>query len=63
VSFSAGMFFLLFLHSCAGLWAFLFTLYLQKRIGGITGDTIGTTIELSEIITFFFFLTALKYLS
>ena len=32
-----------------------FARFLTKKLGGITGDTIGATIELSEIATFFIF--------
>jgi len=33
---------------------FLFINYVKKRIGGVTGDTIGATCELAEIIILFF---------
>ncbi len=37
------------LHGFAIPPAILFTLYLKKRLGGITGDTLGATIELTEL--------------
>lgn len=38
------------------LFAVLFTRYIEKKIGGITGDTIGAVIELSEIVFLFILL-------
>ena len=38
------------------LLALLFAAYLKTRLGGITGDTIGATIELVEIAALFVFL-------
>jgi adenosylcobinamide-GDP ribazoletransferase len=35
------------------LFVFLFTRYIEKKISGITGDTIGAVIELSEIVFLF----------
>ncbi|PIE59938.1 MAG: adenosylcobinamide-GDP ribazoletransferase [Desulfobulbus propionicus] len=55
--------FLLLLHGIACITALLFARYLKIRIGGITGDTIGATIELVEIITLFLFYISWKYLS
>jgi adenosylcobinamide-GDP ribazoletransferase len=40
----------------------LFAVYLKKRLGGITGDTIGASIEISEILSFFVILIVWKYL-
>ncbi|MGD9947049.1 MAG: adenosylcobinamide-GDP ribazoletransferase [Desulfobulbus sp.] len=39
-----------------------FAVYLKKRLGGITGDTIGASIELSEMLSFFVILLVWKYL-
>lgn len=47
--------FVLILHGTAIAVAILFACYLKGVIGGITGDTIGATIELSEIASFFLF--------
>jgi adenosylcobinamide-GDP ribazoletransferase len=41
--------------------ATLFAVYLKKRLGGITGDTIGASIELSEILSFFVILLVWKF--
>ena len=38
------------------LLALLFAAYLKTRLGGITGDTIGATIELVEIAALLVFL-------
>jgi len=38
-----------------------FAAYLKWRLGGITGDTIGASIELSEILSFFVFLLVWKF--
>ncbi len=62
VSFVAGAVFIVLLHFIIIAWAIFFARYVQKRIGGITGDTIGATLEVSEIMTFFYFLLAWKYL-
>lgn len=40
----------------------LFAVYLKKRLGGITGDTIGASIELSEMLSFFVILLVWKFL-
>ena len=50
------------LHGIAIALAVSFAFYLQYRIGGITGDTIGATIELSEMLSFLFFLLAWDFL-
>lgn len=42
--------------------AVLFAAYLQWRLGGITGDTIGASIELAEILSFLVFLLVWKFL-
>ena len=42
--------------------AVLFAAYLTWRLGGITGDTIGASIELAEILTFLVFLLVWKFL-
>ena len=42
--------------------ATLFAAYLNKRLGGITGDTIGASIEISEIISFFVILIVWKFI-
>lgn len=39
----------------------LFAIYVKKRLGGITGDTIGASIELAEIIVFFLMLLLWKF--
>lgn len=52
----------LLLHLPPILLAVLFAAYLKKRLGGITGDTLGATIELAEIVTFLVFLVVWKYL-
>jgi adenosylcobinamide-GDP ribazoletransferase len=39
-----------------------FAVYLKNRLGGITGDTIGASIELSEMLSFFVILLVWKYL-
>nr|WP_321466045.1 adenosylcobinamide-GDP ribazoletransferase [uncultured Desulfobulbus sp.] len=39
-----------------------FALYLKKRLGGITGDTIGASIELSEMLSYLVILLVWKYL-
>ena len=49
---------------CEFLGIFLFVLWMghfcQKKIGGITGDTIGATGEMSEIISYILFLVITK---
>jgi adenosylcobinamide-GDP ribazoletransferase len=50
------------LHVPALVLAVLFALYLKPRLGGITGDTIGATVELAEIVTLLVFLLVWKYL-
>jgi len=44
------------LHTLAASMAVAFAYYLRYRIGGITGDTFGASIELVEIMTFLTFL-------
>ena len=46
----------------AALLAVLFAAYLKRRLGGITGDTIGASIELAEILSFLVFLLVWKFL-
>jgi adenosylcobinamide-GDP ribazoletransferase len=41
--------------------AVLFAVYLKRRLGGITGDTIGASIELAEILSFFVILLVWKF--
>jgi adenosylcobinamide-GDP ribazoletransferase len=43
----------LFVIPALVLFVFLFTRYIEKKISGITGDTIGAVIELSEIAVLF----------
>ncbi len=50
------------LHVPTILLAVLFAFYLKRRLGGITGDTIGATVELAEINAFLVFLLVWKYL-
>jgi len=50
------------LHVPAMLMAVLFAWYLKQRLGGITGDTLGATIELAEITSFLVFLIVWKFL-
>lgn len=50
------------LHATAILLAVLFAFYVKRRLGGITGDTIGATVELAEIVSFLVFLLVGKYL-
>ena len=38
-----------------------FATYVNRRLGGITGDTIGASVELSELLCFFIALLAWKY--
>ena len=52
---------LVVLHLPPILLAVLFALYLKRRLGGITGDTIGASIELSETLSFLVFLIVWKY--
>ena len=52
---------LVVLHLPPILLAVLFALYLKRRLGGITGDTIGASIELSETLSFLVFLLVWKY--
>jgi adenosylcobinamide-GDP ribazoletransferase len=51
----------LILHLPPILLAVLFAAYLKWRLGGITGDTIGASIELAEILSFFVFLLVWKF--
>ena len=53
---------ILLLHGTAILLALLFAAYLKTRLGGITGDTIGATIELVEIAALLVFLCTWTYL-
>lgn len=50
------------LHLSTAGMAVLFAAYLTRRLGGITGDTIGATIELAELVGLFVFLFLWKYL-
>jgi adenosylcobinamide-GDP ribazoletransferase len=51
----------LMLHLPAIGLAVLFAFYLKRRLGGITGDTLGASIELAEILTFLVFLLVWKF--
>lgn len=51
----------LLLHLAGILVGAGFAGYLKRRLGGITGDTLGATIELVEISTLFLFLVLSKY--
>lgn len=53
----------LLLHVLCILPAIFFALYVNKRLGGITGDTIGATIEMTELNALFFFLFFWTYCS
>jgi adenosylcobinamide-GDP ribazoletransferase len=53
---------LLILHLPPIVLAVLFAAYLKRRLGGITGDTIGASIELAEILSFLVFLLVWKFL-
>ncbi len=35
------------------LFCYLFSLFLRRRVGGMTGDTLGATLELAEVVTLF----------
>ena len=50
------------LHLPAIGLAVLFAAYLTRRLGGITGDTIGATIELAELLSLFTFFLLYTYL-
>nr|WP_275888437.1 adenosylcobinamide-GDP ribazoletransferase [Desulfobulbus alkaliphilus] len=50
------------LHLPPILLAILFAAYLKKHLGGITGDTIGASIELAELLSFFVFLLLWTFL-
>jgi adenosylcobinamide-GDP ribazoletransferase len=52
----------LLLHLPAIALAVLFAAYLKWRLGGITGDTIGASIELAETLSFLVFLLVWKFL-
>ena len=52
----------LLLHGSAILLALLFAAYLKRRLGGITGDTIGASIELAETLSYFVTLLVWKFL-
>lgn len=54
----SALFFSLVLHSAAAALAVAFARYLKRRLGGITGDTIGATIELCEMLLLLLFLSA-----
>ena len=62
MSLVSAIWFLAALHGIAIVVAVAFAYYLQYRIGGITGDTIGATIELSEMLSFLYFLLAWDFL-
>ncbi len=49
-------------HLFAVAIAVAFAFYLRSRIGGITGDTFGATIELTEMTTFLLFFLTWDYL-
>jgi adenosylcobinamide-GDP ribazoletransferase len=51
----------LLLHLAPITLAVLFAVYLKWRLGGITGDTIGASIELAETLSFFVFLLVWKF--
>ncbi len=42
--------------------AVIFAAYLKKKIGGITGDTIGATVEITETVGFFLFLLIWRFI-
>ncbi|ADW16763.1 cobalamin 5'-phosphate synthase [Desulfobulbus propionicus DSM 2032] len=50
------------LHLPSIVLAVLFAAYLRRRLGGITGDTIGASIELAELLSFLVFLLVWKYM-
>ncbi len=43
-------------HFLSILCPLVFSAYAKYKVGGITGDTIGASIELTEVLIFFFFL-------
>ncbi len=49
------------LHLSAILSAVLFAAYVKHRLGGITGDTIGASIEVAEILSLLVFLFVWKF--
>ncbi|MGI6656488.1 MAG: adenosylcobinamide-GDP ribazoletransferase [Desulfobulbus sp.] len=52
----------LLLHLVPIALALLFARYLKARLGGITGDTIGASIELSEMVTLLLFVLLWKWM-
>ena len=50
------------MYAIRSYYATGFAAYLKTRLGGITGDTIGASIELSEMLSFLVILLVWKYL-
>jgi len=50
----------LILFGTALFFIFLFISYIKRRIGGMTGDTIGATNEIAEILILFFYFLLIR---